>query len=42
LARLVREFCIELVDDRPVLPLATITLQPDQPPPFRLRRRGGT
>ena len=41
LARLVREFRIELAQDRPVLPLARITLQPDCPPPFRLYRRGG-
>jgi cytochrome P450 len=39
LARLVREFAIELADPRPVLPLALITLQPDHRPPFRLRRR---
>ena len=39
LARLVREFEIELADPRPVLPLALITLQPDHRPPFRLRRR---
>jgi cytochrome P450 len=43
LARLVRDFRLELADDRPVLPLATITLQPDHPPPFRLlpRNSGG-
>jgi cytochrome P450 len=41
LARLVRAFRIERADDRPVLPLARITLQPDHPPPFRLRRRRG-
>jgi cytochrome P450 len=39
LARLVREFEIELADPDPVLPLALITLQPDHRPPFRLRRR---
>jgi cytochrome P450 len=39
LARLIRHFRIELADDRPVLPLATITLQPDHSPPFRLHRR---
>jgi unspecific monooxygenase len=39
LARLVREFEIELADPRPVLPLALITLQPDHSPLFRLRRR---
>jgi unspecific monooxygenase len=41
LARLLRDFRIELADDQPVLPLARITLQPDHPPPFRLHRRGG-
>ncbi len=41
LARLVREFHIELADDRPVLPLAMITLQPDRPAPFRFYRRSG-
>ncbi|MGE5270059.1 MAG: cytochrome P450 [Thiohalocapsa sp.] len=41
LARLVQAFRIELADARPVLPLATITLQPDHPPPFRLAPRGG-
>jgi cytochrome P450 len=39
LGRLARAFRIELADDRPVLPLATITLQPDYSPPFRLRPR---
>jgi cytochrome P450 len=39
LARLIRRFRIELADDRPVLPLATITLQPDHSPPFRLYPR---
>src|SRR5207249_7070292 len=39
LARLVREFGIELANDRPVQPLAMITLQPDHPPPFRLYPR---
>jgi cytochrome P450 len=39
LARLVQAFRIELADDRPVLPLATITLQPDRSPPFRLHPR---
>jgi unspecific monooxygenase len=39
LARLVREFEIELVDQRPVVPVALITLQPDHSPTFRLRRR---
>jgi cytochrome P450 len=36
LARLVQACCLELATDRPVLPLAMITLQPDRPPPFRL------
>jgi cytochrome P450 len=39
LARLAREFEIELADKRPVLPLALITLQPDHSPLFRLRSR---
>jgi cytochrome P450 len=39
LARLVQAFRLELNDDRPVLPLARITLQPDHSPPFRLHRR---
>ena len=39
LARLAREFEIELADRRPVLPVALITLQPDHSPLFRLRRR---
>jgi cytochrome P450 len=39
LARLAQAFRIELVDDRPLLPLATITLQPDHSPPFRLHCR---
>lgn len=38
-ARLIRAFRIELADARPVLPLATITLQPDHSPPFRLHPR---
>jgi cytochrome P450 len=41
LARLVQAFRIELADERPVLPRAQITLQPDHSPPFRLLRRGG-
>jgi cytochrome P450 len=41
LARLMQAFRIELTDDQPVLPLATITLQPDRSPPFRLYRREG-
>lgn len=39
LARLIQVFRIELAGDRPVLPLATITLQPDHSPPFRLLPR---
>lgn len=39
LARLVRDFRIELADDQPVLPLALFTLQPDHPAPFRLLPR---
>ncbi len=41
-ARLVQAFRIALADDRPVLPLARITLQPDHSPPFRLQRRSGS
>jgi cytochrome P450 len=39
LARLVREFTISRADDEPVIPVAAITVRPDRPPPFRLRRR---
>ncbi len=39
LARLTQAFRLELADDKPVLPVATVTLQPDHAPPFRLRRR---
>ncbi|HYU11904.1 MAG TPA: cytochrome P450, partial [Stellaceae bacterium] len=39
LARLVREFAISRADSRPVIPVAAITVRPDQPPPFRLRPR---
>jgi cytochrome P450 len=39
LAALVRSFRIELVDARPVLPVAVVTTQPDRAPPFRLTRR---
>jgi cytochrome P450 len=38
-ARLVQAFRIELADDRPVLPVARVTLYPDRRPPFRLRPR---
>src|SRR6185369_13580126 len=41
LGRLLQAFRIELAETRPVLPLATITLQPDRPPPFRLTPRNG-
>jgi cytochrome P450 len=39
LARLVQAFRIELADDRPVQPVARITLQPDHSPLFRLTPR---
>ncbi len=39
LAMLVQRFEIALVDDRPVLPVAVITTQPDHPARFRLRPR---
>lgn len=39
LAQLTRAFRIEPVTDRPITPVARITLQPDNPPPFRLRPR---
>jgi cytochrome P450 len=39
LARLMQAFHIERADREPVLPVATITLQPDRSPLFRLRRR---
>jgi cytochrome P450 len=38
-ASLVRAFRIELPLRRPVTPVGLVTLQPDLPPPFRLRRR---
>jgi cytochrome P450 len=38
-ASLVRTFRIELPPHRPVTPVGLVTLQPDVPPPFRLRRR---
>ena len=41
LARLIQAFHVELADDRPVLPRAQITLQPDRSPAFRLLRRHG-
>jgi cytochrome P450 len=39
LARLVQAFEIRRADDRPVIPVAAITVRPDHSPPFRLRRR---
>jgi cytochrome P450 len=39
LARLVRQFEIVRADNRPVIPVAAITVRPDHPPPFRLRPR---
>ena len=39
LAMLMQRFEITLADDRPVLPVAVITTQPDHPTPFRLRPR---
>src|SRR6266853_588071 len=39
LARLVRAFAISRADNRPVIPVAAITVRPDHPPPFRLRAR---
>jgi unspecific monooxygenase len=39
LARLVRQFEIARADERPVVPVAAITVRPDRPPPFRLRPR---
>jgi len=39
LAMLVQRFEIALADDRPVLPVAVITTQPDHPAPFWLRPR---
>jgi cytochrome P450 len=39
LARMVQAFHIEMADDRPLLPVASITLQPDHSPSFRLHRR---
>jgi len=39
LARLVRQFTVSRADNRPVVPVAAITVRPDHPPPFRLRPR---
>ena len=40
LATLVRSFRIELARHAPVKPVGLVTVQPDVPPPFLLRRRG--
>lgn len=39
LARLVQRFIINRTDDRPVLPVAVVTTQPDRPAPFVLTPR---
>ncbi len=39
LATLVRSFRIELPPHNPVKPVGLVTVQPDIPPPFRLRAR---
>jgi cytochrome P450 len=39
LARLIGAFRLELADDRPVLPVAVVTTQPDHAPLFNLRER---
>jgi unspecific monooxygenase len=39
LASICKRFHVSLIDDRPVLPVAIITTQPDHPPQFRLRAR---
>ncbi|WP_298960873.1 cytochrome P450 [uncultured Methylobacterium sp.] len=39
LARLVRDYVLAIDGDRPVLPVATVTLRPDHSPLFRLGRR---
>jgi cytochrome P450 len=40
IATLVRNFRIELAPHAPVKPVGLVTIQPDLPPPFLLRRRG--
>jgi len=40
LARLVRDYRLELVGRRPIQPVGIITIYPDRPPPFRLVPRG--
>lgn len=42
LASLLQRFRIELTEDRPVLPVAVVTTQPDHAPPFRLIPRDGS
>src|SRR5262245_227197 len=39
LAMLIRRFAVTVADDRPVLPVAVITTQPDHPAAFRLEPR---
>jgi unspecific monooxygenase len=39
LARLVRDYRVELVGRRPIQPVGIITIYPDRPPPFRLVSR---
>lgn len=39
LAAMIQAFEVELSDDRPVLPVAVVTTQPDHSPAFHLRRR---
>lgn len=39
LAKIVARFEIELMHDRPVIPVGIVTTQPDHSPPFRLTRR---
>lgn len=39
LAKIIRAFRVELLDDTPVMPMGVVTTQPDRSPPFRLTRR---
>ena len=41
LSALTERFTLSLIGDRPVLPVAVVTTQPDHPPLFQLRRRVG-
>ena len=41
LSALTERFTLSLLGDRPVLPVAVVTTQPDHPPLFQLRRRVG-